>query len=307
MAIDELDHKLIEILKKDHRKHYTEIATELGISRNTVNKKITELIRKNIINNYIIVVDPNWFFQKTIFIEIKTNPHEPWLAEALQNLPECESIDGIIGEYSLILKVRILEKFDQILNQIDGLMARSASKKYQIIDIIHIYKENGHTFQNILKKREKRELDRKDLELLEILRNQGKKPLTHSQISQVLKKKKIKISQPAVSKRIRGLEEENIIEGFTIALDYTKLGVKTKFYIRIKVNPACYNTTALEFLSSQPQITDLYRTGENYGLLAVVRTKDIESFNQFLQHLYTDSRILDTHTTLVLEERKKYL
>jgi DNA-binding Lrp family transcriptional regulator len=304
-ALDELDHTLINILQVDHRKPYTDIATELGISRNTVNSKIQRLAREGFINNYTIILDPNWFFRKTIFIEIKTNPHEPWLAEQLQNLSECELIDGIIGEFSLILKARIKEDYSAILNQIDALMAKSTSKKYQIIDIIHTYKENGYKFREgafALKN-----LDQKDLLLLEILRNQGRKALTHSQISQRLKKRGIAISQPAVFKRIRRLEEEQIIEQFTILPDYAKLGFNTKFYVRIKVDPASYNTTAFNFLAGQSEIADLYRTGENYGLLAIVRTTDIESYNKFIQNLYIDTHILDTHTTLVLEERKKYL
>ena len=303
MSLDEIDYKILEILTDDHRKHNTEIAKELGISRNTVNAKIKRFKQNNIIRNYTIILDPNWFYPKTIFLEIKTNPHEPWLADKLQNIPECELIDGIIGEYSLILKIRIKESFNEILSQIDSLMAKSASKKYQIIDIIHSYKENGYKFQKMAFR--KRDPDLKDIELIEILQNQGKKGLTHSEISQQLGKNGTQISQPAVFKRIKKLEDDSIIERFTISLDYSKLGLKTKFYVRIKVDPASYDKIAFEFLSLQPQISDLYRTGENYGLLAIVRTKDIDSYNSFIQNLYTDSRIIDTHTTLVLEERKK--
>lgn len=302
ISLDDLDQKLLELLKDDHRRPFTEIGTILGISRNTVNNKIKKLTQKDIINNYTIVINPNWFFNKFIFIEIKTNPHEPWLAERLQDLPECETIDGIIGEYSLILKCRIKDDFTVTLNQIDSLMAKSASKKYQIIDIIHCYKENGSRFEK--KSSQKRKLNQKDYKLIEILRNQGKKPLTTNLISQKLKKNNIQISQPAVSKRIKKLEEENIIEKFTISLNYHKIGLKTKFYVRIKVDPAGYDISARDFLSKQSQIYDLYRTGENYGLLAIVRTKDIDSYNKFIQNLYTDSRIIDTHTALVLEERK---
>ena len=303
ISLDDLDQKLLELLKDDHRRPFTEIGTILGISRNTVNNKIKKLTQKDIINNYTIVINPNWFFNKFIFIEIKTNPHEPWLAERLQDLPECETIDGIIGEYSLILKCRIKDDFTVTLNQIDSLMAKSASKKYQIIDIIHCYKENGSRFEK--KSSQKRKLNQKDYKLIEILRNQGKKPLTTNLISQKLKKNNIQISQPAVSKRIKKLEEENIIEKFTISLNYHKIGLKTKFYVRIKVDPAGYDISARDFLSKQSQIYDLYRTGENYGLLAIVRTKDIDSYNKFIQNLYTDSSIIDTHITLVLEERKK--
>ena len=304
-TLDELDYAIIDMLKQDHRKSYTDIAVELGISRNTVNSKTQRLAKDGFINNYTIILDPNWFFRKTIFIEIKTNPHEPWLAEQLQNLSECELIDGIIGEFSLILKARVTEDYTTILNQIDALMAKSASKKYQIIDIIHTYKENRYKFREGTLPT--KNLDQKDLLLLEILRNQGRKALTHSQISQRLRKEGIGISQPAVFKRIKRLEEEQIIEQFTILPDYAKLGFNTKFYVRLKVDPASYNTIAFNFLSDQPEIADLYRTGENYGLLAIVRTQDIESYNKFIQKLYNDSHILDTHTTLVLEERKKYL
>ena len=224
IKLDVIDHKILDYLTQDHRKPYTKIASDLSISRNTVNTKIKELIQNNIINNYTILVDPNWFFQKTIFLEIKTNPHEPWLAEQLQDLPECEWIDGIIGEYSLIIKCAIKDDFTTILNQIDSLMAKSASKKYQIIDTIQCYKENGYRFgkrTNI-----PQQPDQKDQRLIEILRDQGKKPLTTNQISKTLKEEGIQISQPAVFKRIKKLEEKNVIEGFTILINYKEFGYK---------------------------------------------------------------------------------
>ena len=303
IELDQIDTQIIEILTNEHRISYTEIASQLNLSRNTIHNKIKRLIQNDILINYTVMIDPNWLYLKTIFIEIKTNPHEPWLAEKLQKLSDCESIDGIIGEYSLIMKIRIKENFDKILNQIDSLMGKSSSKKYQIIDIIHTYKENGYKFEGEGKRRE---LDDKDWQLIEILRNQGRSPKSYSNISQNLKTRNVELSQPAVYKRIKRLETENIIHQFTIIPDYEKLGLNTKYYLRLKVNPASYNSTALDFLAKQPEIFDLYRTGENYGLLAVVRTPDINTYNQFLQNLYTDSRIIDTHTTLVLEQRKKY-
>jgi len=303
IELDELDLKIIEILTADHRTPHTEIAAKLKISRNTVNNKIKRLIISQVIKNYIILVDPNCFFEKTIFIEIKTNPHEPWLADNLQNIPQCEILDGIIGEYSLIIKLRIVKNFNGILNKIDSLMAKSTSKKYHIIDIIHCYKENGYVFNTSTTQYT---FDAKDKALIEILRDQGINPLSHSKISQLLKKKGIIISQPAVSKRIKTLFENNRIKKFSIVPDYSKLGQTTKFYLRIKVDPASYNTSTIDFLSNHAEISDLYRTGENYGLLAIVRTQDIAHFNKFLQILYSDSRIIDTRTTLVLEERKNF-
>ena len=53
-----------------------------------------------------------------------------------------------------------------------------------------------------------------------------------------------------------------------------------------------------------PEVTDLYRTGEEYGLLACVRVRDAAEFNSLLLRLYGSRDVLDTYTTLVLEERK---
>jgi DNA-binding Lrp family transcriptional regulator len=52
------------------------------------------------------------------------------------------------------------------------------------------------------------------------------------------------------------------------------------------------------------EITDLYRTGEEYGLLAIVRMRDVSEYNAFLLKLFSLRDIIDTYTTLVLEERK---
>ncbi|MBD3351035.1 MAG: hypothetical protein GF364_06075, partial [Candidatus Lokiarchaeota archaeon] len=53
----------------------------------------------------------------------------------------------------------------------------------------------------------------------------------------------------------------------------------------------------------QREITELYRTGQEFGLLAVVRTKDIPSYKRFLENIYTTSEIHDTISTLVIDEK----
>ena len=74
--------------------------------------------------------------------------------------------------------------------------------------------------------------------------------------------------------------------------------------VRIKANPNVYDIVAQEFLASLAEISDLYRTGEEYGLLAILRVRSVSEYNSFLLRLYDSKDILDTNTTLVLEERK---
>ncbi len=88
-------------------------------------------------------------------------------------------------------------------------------------------------------------------------------------------------------------------------IDPMKLGIKTKLIVRIKVNPASYDHVARSFLAPMNEITDLYRTGEDYGLLAIAMVKDVSEYNSLLLKLYASKDIIDTYTVLVLQERKK--
>ncbi len=69
--------------------------------------------------------------------------------------------------------------------------------------------------------------------------------------------------------------------------------------------PASYDVVAQDFLAPMNEITDLYRTGEDYGLLAIVTVRDVSQYNSLLSRIYASKDIIDTYTVLVLEERKK--
>ncbi len=291
---------LMELLK-DYRNPISEIAEKLKVSRSKVNTIINFLKKNEFIIGNTVILDSFLLQERTSFFEIKTNPNEPWLIEEFEKF-KFESLDGIIGEYSLILKVKTRNNFEfnQILKNIDNLMAKGSFKKYQLIDVLQTYKENGVVFQNSSKYFD---LDDISHEILKVLKNQPINPYSSTEISQILSSKKI--SQPATWKRIDKLVKNEIIRKFTPIMN-RKMFPYTKFYLRIKVDPAKYDEIAQNFLSKQIHILDLYRTGENYGLLAVVLTKTISDFNRFIMNLYNSGiNIIDTHTTLVIDERSK--
>jgi DNA-binding Lrp family transcriptional regulator len=175
------------------------------------------------------------------------------------------------------------------------------------VNAIRIFKESGVAFEIGTAKPQK--VDEADREILRILLNQAqnaKSPLPFStvELSKLLGGLGIRISQPAVFNRLSRLETSGVILGYTLRVDHSKLGLQTKFIVRIKANPNAYDAVAESYLTAMPQISDLYRTGEEYGLLATVRVRDASEFNTFLLRLYDSKEIIDTYSTLVLEERK---
>jgi len=310
LSVDINDLQILKTLREeDSRTSLTEIGKKLGLSRFVVKSRVQKMFQEGVVLGPTAVVNPSLVgFGKTVFFEFKTNPHEPWLAKLLENTNTCDLLDGIAGEYSLFARLRITddEHFGRVLKKIDDAVAKSFFKKYRVVNAIRIFKEAGVPLKT---KTTSLKLDEVDLKMLEILLNQTEYvkaplPITTVELSRLLKEHGIRISQPAVFQRLTALEKGGVILKNTIRVDWTKLGLKTKVIVRVKANPNMYEVVAQDFLAPMDQITELYRTGEEYGLLAIVRVQDISRYNSFLLKLYESRDVIDTYTTPVLEERK---
>jgi DNA-binding Lrp family transcriptional regulator len=308
--MDEHDSHVLGILVRDSRTSLTEISQRTGLSRFVVRDRIEKLFETGVILEPTIVVDPAQVgMSRTVFFEFKTNPHEPWLAKMLEKTSSCDLLDGTAGEFSLLARFRLAgdEHFGTVLKKVDDAMGRSYFKKYRVVNAIRIFKESGVAFRTGTTKSLK--VDEADRKILRTLLDQAEYaksplPLSTVELSKQLRVLGVNMSQPAVFNRLSRLESNGVILGHTLRVDYSKLGLQTKFIARIKANPNAYDMVAEGYLASMPQIFDLYRTGEEYGLLATVRVRDASEYNSFLLRLYDSREIIDTYSTLVLEERK---
>jgi len=308
--MDRHDLDVLQMLVKDSRTSLTEISKRERLSRFAAKDRVEKLFNAGVILGPTIVVDPVQVgMSRTVFFEFKTNPHEPWLAKMLEKTPSCDLLDGTAGEFSLLARFRLTSDlhFASILKKIDDAMGKSYFKKYRVVNAIRIFKESGVAFQAGTAKPQK--VDEVDREILRILLNQAQSarsplPLSTVELSRQLCNLGVRISQPAVFNRLSRLEKGGVILGHTLRVNHSKLGLQTKFIVRIKANPNSYDAVAGSYLTSMPQISDLYRTGEEYGLLATVRVRDASEFNDYLLKLYDSKDIIDTYSTLVLEERK---
>ncbi|ACX72492.1 MAG: Lrp/AsnC family transcriptional regulator [Methanococci archaeon] len=57
--MDEKDLKIIEILMKDGRRSYTDIARELGTSESSIRKRVKKLEEEGVIKGYTAIIDPS--------------------------------------------------------------------------------------------------------------------------------------------------------------------------------------------------------------------------------------------------------
>ncbi|MBY9007730.1 MAG: Lrp/AsnC family transcriptional regulator [Candidatus Lokiarchaeota archaeon] len=297
---------LIKNLNSQLKPNFSKISEKLDMSRQTIKRKLTKLREEKIISNFTINIHPNTKPNlKYILLEIKTNPKEPKMVEKLLQIPQLKMLDGIFGEFSLIALFifKTSAEFNEILNLIDNIMSNSYFKKYQITEIIKVYKTNGIE----LSKRNLNDyiIDHIDQIILEILENsQSKKLISTYDINRILNKNyNLYVSQSTIYNRIRKLEDNHIILNYSITFNPKKIGFNGKFIVRIKPkDPSKYNEIALK-LENKPEITHLYRIGAQFGIFAVIRTYNIEDYGNFIRDLYITEEIEDTFTNFVLDEQ----
>ena len=307
----ETSQNIIKNLTSRSKPNFSQISKELKITRKTLSTYFDEMKENKIIRQFTVNINPNIRPKLNyVLMEIKTNPQEPHLVEQLKIIPQIVMLDGIFGEFSLVALFifKDAEEFNRVLIQMDSIMAHSYFKKYQIIETIKVYKTNGIKLENF-PPRLNSELDDLDYMILDILRNeQGFSPLSTYEIKDLLhdKYESGTPSQSTIFKRIKRLKKANILLNYAINFCPSKIGYQGKYIVRIKPKDPSKYDHIVRLLEKNNNITDLFRIGEQYGLIAIVRMKNVRDYGEFIKILYETNDIEDTWTNFVLDELIPY-
>lgn len=286
----------------------TEIGEKIKISRQRISK-ILEFWAEKEIYSHSIVENPAISGSKTFFCFIKTNPEEPEIISAIMELDNVKSLDGVIGPNSLIVrfKSKSNNEFNSTIDKMDQIISESRFQHYRIIDCLRTYKDGG----KMLKKPVSREviLDETDITIIkELNKMKIRKKLSYKVIYDHLVKTNLSYSK--FLRKIKKIVNLGIIESFTTKFHpnfIQKTDYGLKFYLQIKPkNFSEYNNIAEGTLNNESianKIVELYRTGQEFGLLAVVRTGSIKEYRNFIESLYKSKKIQDSNTTIVIDEK----
>ncbi|MCQ2551441.1 MAG: Lrp/AsnC family transcriptional regulator [Clostridia bacterium] len=92
---------------------------------------------------------------------------------------------------------------------------------------------------------------------------------------------KVNLTSPAVSERIRRLEEEGVIEGYHIDINYGKMGKSITAFVAVDVNPKLRDGF-IEFTTNNRLIKEHYHIIGPYNAMLKVVAKDSEELNTLL-------------------------
>jgi len=115
------------------------------------------------------------------------------------------------------------------------------------------------------------ELDHKDCQIIEALQKDARQSLAGLG-------KRIGLSQPAMSERVKKLEEAGVIEGYGARINLQAIGVGLRAVIRIRTTHQ-HIQTYLRLFESMPEVLEVDRvTGEDCFIVrcAIAQPADLE-------------------------------
>ncbi|MGI0070013.1 MAG: Lrp/AsnC family transcriptional regulator [Nitrosotalea sp.] len=104
MSLDEIDERILAELSKNSRRSYNQLADILGISPNTVLKRIKNMESQGIIKNYSLVVDHKKLgYDVTAIIEITVKEKLAEIEKKLAQIPNIYEVYDITGTSDCIV------------------------------------------------------------------------------------------------------------------------------------------------------------------------------------------------------------
>jgi len=105
--IDEIDRKIIEMLRENSRKPFTEIAKELDVSEATVRKRVKKLEERNIIKNYSLEVDPSALgYDTVVLLGLDVEPENlVKAAEEISEIEESKKVTTCTGDHMIMTEI----------------------------------------------------------------------------------------------------------------------------------------------------------------------------------------------------------
>ncbi len=135
-----------------------------------------------------------------------------------------------------------------------------------------------------------------NFELLEALR-------ANSRIPYVALADMFGVSETAVRKRIRKLEEQGVIRGYTIDTDYRKIGLGVHALIGIDSTPQHY-ISLIDALKKLPDAHSLFTSTGDHMLMLECRLEDSASLSRLVKSIQRMRGVTKVCPAIILERLK---
>jgi len=140
-------------------------------------------------------------------------------------------------------------------------------------------------------------LDQVDRNILNILQLDGRSSASHIA-------EEISMSIPAVTDRIRKLQESGVILGYTALLDHRKVGLDISTFITVISESSSHYSDVVRQANKTPEIIQCFTTTGNGSHVLLAITENTDSLEKLLRIVQSWPGVMRTETQMVLSSYK---
>lgn len=142
-------------------------------------------------------------------------------------------------------------------------------------------------------------MDSIDFQLLKYLMDNGR--VTWKEIN-----KKLGLSSPAIAERVRRLEENGIIKGYSAILDSKQIGLDMTAFISVTLEKPDDRAPFLEKIQRIKEVLECHHIAGDYDFLLKVRCKNTNDLDRVITYEIKGIKgVLKTNTTIVMNTLKE--
>ncbi len=307
--MDKKDEKILVELIKNSRVPINQLAKKVGVSREVANYRIGNLVKSGIINDFYTEINERLLGFERIgcIVQMKgiSEKEERDLINSISKNKHVTYMGSIVGKWNFAFDIIVKSKIE-IEKTIHEIFLKYKEKiKQYIINTTPIESEFfpakifGSVYEEKTKKEKNLELTKKDFDILKILRSNSR--VEYNELS-----KKLNLTGNAIKHRIKNLEKSGVIDSYTIAFDYSKLGFE--FY-NLQIKFVEYDFSKLKrFLRENKSVKYFYRHigNPNWDLdvgLLVKTSKEIREFLTKLKEYF--GSVIEIHDLYLISEATK--
>jgi len=282
--------KVIQILSENSRTSSKDIAKEISSTQQNTNYLINKLQEENIVTSFKLILDPAKFGLNNFCVLLRLKKYSKKTIKdieiELKKYKEITTIDLLFGKYDLLVRFatpnpsyfnKLLKEILNTNDIIDHLILT------QFVEYIfprnYLSKKKYNSQEIISGDREIVEIDKLDKQIINYLNNDSK--INYSHIAY-----KLKTTSKTIISRVKKLEQQKIIRGYSINFDYKKMNCN-RHYILIK------NTfeneeeehELIKYIRSNDNIIEYTKTFGSWDSILTIETLDINNFKKTLYEL----------------------
>ncbi len=286
--LDNIDRKILYELGKNSRLSYKQIARNINSKKETVAYHVNQLVKNKVITKFVPVFSLSRLsiFSSKIYLRLHglTKETEKKLYDYLISNPNIAWIAKCVGRWDLLLgmytkniidfskkKNEILTKFSKYIQDYDITQIEEGlvfNRDYLINKPVLYRKEFifGGRVENI-------KLTKEDFKIINLIKN-------NARFQAIEIANQLKIDARTVVNRIKNLQKKGILQGFTVFIDFKKIGINFhKLCIYLQEYDKRKVEQLISFLKQYPNTIHLIKSLGSWEL-------EIETENEKEQNIY---------------------